>query len=254
MSEDMQIVNKNLEQRTAHLDQVNKELEAFTYSVSHDLRAPLRHISGFAELLAKQIGGKTGSDEVFHKYLAKIMGSSQRMGTLIDDLLALSRLGRSEIVMADIDMDAIIKKIKSDFDAETVDQDITWKIQPLPKIRGDHTLIKQIFTNLISNAIKFSSPRKKIVIEIGAKIENNQVELYVKDNGVGFDMQYADKLFGVFQRLHSRDEFEGTGIGLAIVGRLMGRLNGKVRAEAQLDKGATFYLVLPYKNEGVNNG
>ncbi|HMF61427.1 MAG TPA: PAS domain S-box protein [Vicinamibacterales bacterium] len=222
---------------------VNQELEAFSYSVSHDLRAPLRHVHGYVEMLR---GATTGQlSEKAQHYLTTITDASVEMGELIDDLLAFSRVGRAEIRGTSVELDALVRDVIRGLEMALKDRPIVWQIAPMPTVMGDASLLKQVLTNLIDNAIKYSRTRDPARIEIGcAGEEAGRVILFVRDNGVGFDMQYADKLFGVFQRLHRPEEFEGTGIGLATVRRIVGRHGGRVWAEGALDKGATFYVTL----------
>jgi PAS domain S-box-containing protein len=252
-------LNAELEQRvldrTAQLDAANKELEAFTYSVSHDLRAPLRHISGFSSLLSERVGGSL--DEKSRHYVDTIATSVAEMGVLIDDLLQFSRSGRAELHVTGVDMEQALSEALEPLRRETADRDIEWSIGPLPRVVGDHALLRQVWVNLVGNAVKFSRGRSTARIEIGVmdgdgeSAHGARVEdvFYVRDNGAGFDVQYAHKLFGVFQRLHSVAEFEGTGIGLANVQRIINRLGGRVWAEAELDNGATFYFALPRRKE-----
>lgn len=251
-------LNAELEQRvldrTAQLDAANKELEAFSYSVSHDLRAPLRHISGFSTLLLER--ADDAMDEKSRHYIDTISKSVQDMGVLIDDLLQFSRSGRAELRLLNVNMDNALSEVLEPLRQETVGRDIEWVVGPLPTVVGDPALLRQVWSNLLSNAVKFSRGRSSARIEIGALDDgfgspepSAQDVLYVRDNGVGFDMQYAQKLFGVFQRLHSSAEFEGTGIGLANVQRIVHRLGGRVWAESEPDKGATFYFALPRRME-----
>lgn len=229
------IVNKELEY-------LNKELEAFSYSVSHDLRSPIRAISGFTKILEEDYADKFDHEGV--KTLHSIIQNSNRMGVLIDDLLSFSKLGRKEMIVSEIDMTALIKSIREEL-FEHSENRIEFNIKELPPSKGDESLIRQVWVNLISNAVKFSKNRPKAIIEIGAYEENKFVVYCVKDNGAGFEMTYYDKLFGVFQRLHSQREFEGTGIGLAIVQKIIQRHNGVVWAESKLNDGACFYFSLP---------
>jgi PAS domain S-box-containing protein len=252
-------LNAELEQRvvdrTAQLEAVNKELEAFAYSVSHDLRAPLRHISGYASILASDSGDAL--DEDGRKCLATISGSVREMGVLIDDLLQFSRVGRAEMTIGPVDMEQILAEALGPIREEAVDRNIEWSIGPLPRVTGDPALLRQVWANLLDNAVKYSRGRDPARIEVGASdgdarsSDDASVErvFFVRDNGVGFDMQYAHKLFGVFQRLHSSAQFEGTGIGLANVHRIVNRLGGRVWAEAEPDRGATFYFALPRRKE-----
>lgn len=220
----------------------NKELEAFSYSVSHDLRAPLRHISGFVELLQKNT---PFLDETSVRYLNNIHNSAKLMGNLIDDLLEFSRVGRYEMKKSEIDVYQLVKDVLKEFAEETNNRKIYWKIADLPKLHGDQSMIRLVFTNLISNAVKFTRNCKQPVIEIGYNDNNSDYVFFIKDNGIGFEMEYANKLFNVFQRLHRQDEFEGTGIGLASVRRIINRHRGKTWAEGEVNRGATFYFSLP---------
>jgi PAS domain S-box-containing protein len=222
---------------------VNQELEAFSYSVSHDLRAPLRHVHGYVEMLRGATAGQL-SDKAQH-YLTTITEASVEMGELIDDLLAFSRVGRAEIAGVSVELDTLVQDVIRGLEMAVKGRQIVWQIAPLPTVIGDASLLKQVLTNLIDNAIKYTRTRDPATIEIGcAGEEDGRVILFVRDNGVGFDMQYADKLFGVFQRLHRPEEFEGTGIGLATVRRIVGRHGGRVWAEGALNTGATVYVTL----------
>lgn len=241
-------LNQELEQRvsdrTAELEQANRELEAFAYSVSHDLRAPLRHIDGFVGLLKKRMGNSL--DEQSEHYMQTIHGAVRRMGILIDDLLSFSRMGRSEMTRTQVDMNAMVQSIIKESEPEAQGRFIRWDVSDLPPVIGDRAMLQVVFTNLVSNALKFTRPRPEAEITVGCLPDaEREVILYVRDNGVGFDMKYADKLFGVFQRLHSVEEFEGTGIGLANVRRVIQRHGGRVWAESAVDEGATFYVALP---------
>jgi light-regulated signal transduction histidine kinase (bacteriophytochrome) len=235
---------EELAKRAAELEAANKELESFTYSVSHDLRAPLRHVAGYAELLQKQSGAAL--DDKARRYMAMILEASKRMGNLIDDLLGFSRIGRAEARMTAVNLDQLVREVVAEFGQETKDRDIAWEIRTLPVCYGDRSMLKVALTNLLSNAIKFTRVRPRAKIEIGwADDKDNRVEVFVADNGAGFDMQYVNKLFGVFQRLHRTEEFEGTGIGLATVQRIIHRHGGEVRARGTIDRGATIYFSLP---------
>ena len=243
-------LNKDLEkrvsERTAQLEAVNKELGAFSYSVSHDLRAPIRAINGYAKILEEDYAGKLDAEGT--GTLHDIVHYSEQMGLLIDDLLAFSQLGRKEIVVSEINMTALVKSIKEELMFEEGGNRIEFKVNALPSAKGDPSLIKQVWINLISNAIKYSKNNTNPVVEIGAYEKDNLVIYSVRDNGVGFDMQYYDKLYGVFQRLHSQEEFEGTGIGLAIVQKIVFRHNGTVWAESTVNEGACFNFSLPILN------
>lgn len=236
------LLNEELEtrvnQRTSELAIANRELEAFSYSVSHDLRAPLRHVSGFVDLLKKHAGKSL--DEKGNRYIRTIADSAVRMGMLIDDLLSFSRMSRAEVKKSSFKVADLVQEIIKDLQTETRNRKVLWKIDTLPEIYADRSMIKQAYSNLLSNAVKYSRPRKEAVIEIGF----TKNEFFVRDNGVGFDMKYYNKLFGVFQRLHTDSEFEGTGIGLANVRRIIHRHGGTIRAESAPDKGTTFYFSL----------
>ena len=235
--------NRKLLERTAQLEAANKELESFSYSVSHDLRAPLRHISGFAVLLQKK--ASSALDEANLQYLNTISDSAKQMGNLIDDLLAFSRIGRSEIKKSRVHLGYLVENILKDLQEETKGRNISWKVGELPEAYCDSSMLRLVFVNLISNAAKFTRPRPKALIEIGCIPEEGEFILFVRDNGVGFDPKYKDKLFGVFQRLHHQDEFEGTGIGLANVRRFIHRHGGRTWADGKIGTGATFFFSLP---------
>ena len=233
-----------VKERTADLQSVNKELEAFAYSVSHDLRAPVRHIAGFSELLQKHSGPML--DDVSRRHISMILDSANRMGSLVDDLLAFSRIGRAETQTTTIHLEQLVKGVVGEIAPETQGRNIAWRIGTLPVCYGDPSMLRLVFGNLISNAVKFTRPRLTAQIEIGSmNHQPNEVIVFIKDNGVGFDMKYQDKLFGVFQRLHSQEAFEGTGIGLATVERVVHRHGGRVWAESSVDRGATFFVALP---------
>jgi light-regulated signal transduction histidine kinase (bacteriophytochrome) len=232
------------------LQVANAELDSFSYSVSHDLRAPLRHVLGYVELLTREIGASVLSDKARH-HLQTITDAGVEMGQLIDDLLAFSRMGNVELHENLIGLDGLVKDSILALESVTQGRSIDWKIAPLQEVFGDPSALKQVLVNLIGNAVKFSRPRNPARIEIScAGEEDGRVILFVRDNGVGFDMQYAHKLFGVFQRLHGANEFEGTGIGLAIVRRVIARHGGRVWAEGALNQGATFYFTLRLATTG----
>jgi signal transduction histidine kinase len=233
-----------VKQRTAQLEAANKELEAFSYSVSHDLRAPLRHIDGFAGLLMKSDGAAVSAKG--QGYLRHIMASAKEMGLLVDDLLVFARMGRAEMRMGPVDLAQLAEETVAGLLIETQPRRVQWIRGPLPTVHGDRPMLRQVLVNLFANAVKYSRPRDPAVIEFGCRDgEAGELVVFVRDNGVGFDMKYAGKLFGVFQRLHRAEEFEGTGIGLANVQRIVSRHGGRVWAESQLDVGSTFYFTLP---------
>jgi K+-sensing histidine kinase KdpD len=240
-------LNKKLANRAAELESSNKELESFAYSVSHDLRAPLRHVVGYSELLQKN---SSSFDDKGHRYIRTILDAAKRMGILIDDLLAFSRIGRAETKKTSVNLGELLREVVTEVQQETAGRDIGWKISTLPMCCGDRPMLRVVLVNLVSNAVKFTRMRTRAEIEIGFRDgDNDDVEVFVKDNGAGFDMQYANKLFGVFQRLHRAEEYEGTGIGLATVQRIILRHGGNVRAEGAVGQGATFYFSLP-KTQG----
>ncbi len=244
-------LNEELEQRvierTAELETANKELEAFAYSVSHDLRAPLRHLDGFVRLLLKREAKRL--DPTSTRYVGIISESAQKMDQLIDDLLAFSRTGRTEMRSQPVDLNKLVSSVQQKIMAMEKDRDIMWEIEPLPTVEADPSLLRQVWVNLLSNAIKYTAPHPEAHIEIGTRPgnleqEDDEIILFVRDNGVGFEPQYSHKLFGVFKRLHSQEEFEGNGIGLALVSRIINRHGGRVWAESEVGKGATFYFTL----------
>jgi light-regulated signal transduction histidine kinase (bacteriophytochrome) len=241
-------LNTELEQRvrnrTAQLEAANKELESFAYSISHDLRAPLRHIDGFIYLLKNKME-KSLQDQSLH-YLDAITSSSKKMGVLIDGLLALSRMGRQALTFRLVDLRIVVEEIIVELTPDVGSRDVCWKIGKLPKVYADIAMIRIVLTNLLSNAIKFTRLQNQALIEIGIEPEDDsEISIFVRDNGVGFDMAYSDRLFGVFQRLHNADEFEGTGIGLATSYRIVTKHGGRIWAEGEVGQGATFYFTLP---------
>jgi light-regulated signal transduction histidine kinase (bacteriophytochrome) len=229
--------------RTAQLEAANRELEAFTYSVSHDLRAPLRHIAGFSGILLEEFGPSLDPQALL--YLQRIQQGTRRMGVLVDDLLNLARLGRQSLKLQVVSLNNIVNEVISLLQPEYEGRNVEWRVAPLPSLECDRDLLGQIFQNLLANALKYSRPRAHAVIEIGAvEQEGSPAVIFVRDNGVGFNMKYADKLFGVFQRLHRAEDFEGTGVGLASVQRIIQKHGGRIWAEAELDHGATFYFTV----------
>ncbi|HEX3626355.1 MAG TPA: PAS domain S-box protein [Verrucomicrobiae bacterium] len=242
--EKIEKLNADLQSHTRQLEETNKELEAFSYSVSHDLRAPLRHIDGFVKMLVKQSGPQL--DDRGKRYLDIIADSAQKMGNLIDDLLVFSRMSRAELRRTRVSTDSLVHEAVEGLQTDINGRHIDWKIAALPEVDADPAMLQQVWVNLIANAVKYTRPRDPAKIEIGCEDSGNgEYVFFVHDNGVGFDMQYAHKLFGVFQRLHRAEEFEGTGIGLANVGRIVHRHGGRVWAEGRPDAGATFYFSLP---------
>jgi len=247
--QEIRSLNEELGMRTAELESTNKELEAFAYSVSHDLRAPLRHMAGFTELLQKNTA--TILNERSQRYVMMILESAQRMGNLIDDLLAFSRISRAETHKTMVSLEQLVEEALTEVRQDTDGRTIVWKVGGLPVCYGDRSMLRLVLVNLISNAVKFTRTRAQAEIEIGClNQEQDQVVVFIRDNGVGFDMKYVNKLFGVFQRLHRPEAFEGTGIGLATVQRIVHRHGGRVWAEGLVDKGATFYFSLS-KSQGV---
>lgn len=243
-------MNAELEQRvkdrTFALEEANRELEAFTYSVSHDLRAPLRHIDGYAQLLRQNPDLKLGGEAKRH--LDVITSAAKRMGRLIDDLLHFSRMNRGNLRHYEWEMGELVKEVLDEMALVDGDRRIEWHITPLPRVCADRPMLKQVMANLLSNAVKYTAPRERAEISVGYVERPEEWEFFVRDNGAGFDMRYVDKLFGVFQRLHNENEFEGTGIGLANVRRIINRHGGRTWAQGEVDKGATFYFTLPRRS------
>jgi light-regulated signal transduction histidine kinase (bacteriophytochrome) len=236
-----------LVERTVQLEATNKELESFSYSVSHDLRAPLRAIDGYVRMILKKQGDKF--DEETMRQFNVVRGNAKTMGQLIDDLLAFSRLGRQEVIRVDLNMQALIRDVWQELVMIHPNREMSLTTAQMPAASGDQTLIRQVYSNLLGNAVKFTQGRDPAAIEAGCIARDEEMIYYVRDNGIGFDMKFYDKLFGVFQRLHSSAEFEGTGVGLAIVQRIINRHGGRVWAEGEVDKGATFYFTLPTRPE-----
>jgi signal transduction histidine kinase len=241
-AEKIAALNEELRLQTVKLEAVNRELEAFGYSVSHDLRAPLRHIDGYVDLLREKssVLGEEGM-----RYMKVISDSATQMGTLIDNLLAFSRMGRSALQPVRVDTAALVEQVREELSTDTKGRNIEWKIGDLPPVLVDKTLFKQVWMNLLGNAIKYTRNRGKAEISIGCVENQSEFEFCIKDNGAGFDMKYADKLFGIFQRLHFKEEFEGTGIGLANVQRIIARHGGRTWAHGEVNIGAAFYFTLP---------
>jgi signal transduction histidine kinase len=235
-------VNERLERRTADLSETNIELESFAYSVAHDLRAPLRHIAGYSNVLVQDYGPQL--DEEGLRYLGKIGDGAQEMGRLVDDLLSLSKIGRQQLSLQKTPLDSILRQVVEDFAPECSGREVEWRIGALSSADCDPALMKQVFANLVSNALKYTRKREHAVIQVGQTKQNHERVIFVRDNGVGFDMQYVGKLFGVFQRLHKARDFEGTGVGLAIVQRIIRKHGGRIWAEAKLDQGATFFFTI----------
>ncbi|HEX7631071.1 MAG TPA: ATP-binding protein, partial [Lacunisphaera sp.] len=240
--EEIRALNTALQQRATQLEAANRELEAFSYSVSHDLRAPLRHVDGFANLLQQKSADRL--DEQGRRYLTTISESARHMGRLIDDLLSFSRMGRAHMQFSLVDQDALVATVIRE---GRYPAGVEWRIAPLPPVQSDHAMLRQVWSNLIDNAVKYSSKVPQPRVEIASQPEGAKDEtvFFVRDNGAGFDMRYAGKLFGVFQRLHAAHEFEGTGIGLANVRRIVSRHGGRTWAEGEPGRGATFYFSLP---------
>jgi light-regulated signal transduction histidine kinase (bacteriophytochrome) len=248
--EKIKMMNEELEkrvaQRTMQLQAANKELETFSYSVSHDLRAPLRAISGFTRILSEDY--KKQLDTEGQRICKVIAENTQKMGQLIEDILKFSRFGKAEMSLTEIDMFQLANSVFLEITTEEDRKKISFRVEQIPSAKGDRNLIKQVWINLISNAVKFSSKKEKAVINIGSNVEEKSVVYFINDNGVGFDMNYAGKLFNVFQRMHTSEEFEGTGVGLAIVKHVINRHNGKVWLQSEPDKGTTLFFSLPGKD------
>jgi light-regulated signal transduction histidine kinase (bacteriophytochrome) len=252
--EEVSKLNAELEHRvvarTGQLDAANKELEAFSYSVAHDLRAPLRHINGFSKIL--QDDYSTALDATAQHYLKSIQDGAKNMGRLVDDLLKMGQIGRQELVCRPTDLNSLVRRALQDLQPECEGRQIEWRIGELPSVDCDSGLIRQVFANLLSNAVKYTRPREKAVIEVGQVTTDGAPTVFVRDNGAGFDQKYAHKLFGVFQRLHSAEQFEGTGVGLATAHRIVQKHGGRIWAQAEVDKGATFFIALAASQGPVN--
>lgn len=233
-------LERRVKQRTSQLEEANRELESFSYSVSHDLRAPLRHIGAFAQMLKDSADLQLAEADRY--FLEAILESTKQGTRMIDDLLSFSRMGRARMHEETVDMNGLVAQTLEEATLVTQERQIVWDVADLPEVRGDPSMLKLVWQNLLSNALKFTATRQRTHIEVGAADEDEEVVYFVRDNGVGFDPQYADELFGVFQRLHRPEEFEGTGIGLATVRRIVNRHGGRVWAEGRPGEGATFYF------------
>lgn len=234
--------NERLERRTAELSEANTELESFAYSVAHDLRAPLRHIAGYSSVLAQDYGPRLDAEGL--RYLGKIGDGAKKMGRLVDELLNLSKVGRQELSIRDTPLESPLSEAVEELAPECSGREVEWRIGDLFSAECDPALMKQVFVNLLSNALKYTRKREHAVIQVGQTMQNDERVIFIRDNGVGFDMQFVGKLFGVFQRLHNARDFEGTGVGLAIVQRIIRKHGGRIWAEAELDQGATFFFTL----------
>jgi PAS domain S-box-containing protein len=244
-------LNGILEQRVAHrtleLEESNKDMEAFIYSISHDLRAPLRNMAGFASIIAEDYANQVPPDVL--GFVKRILASNEKMLDLVDDLLRFSRLGRTPLEVARTDLNELLEEALSDLSAEMANRQIQWDRKPLPVVECDRSLMRQVFVNFLSNALKYSRPRNPAIIRIGPDVRDSEPVIRVEDNGVGFDMRYVQKLFGVFQRLHLASEFEGNGVGLAMIARILQRHGGRAYAEGRLGQGATFWFTF----DGLKN-
>lgn len=236
-------LEQRLRERAAQLEATDRELESFAFSVSHDLRAPLRAIDGFSNIVLEDYGNRL--DDEGRRLLKVVRENTQRMDRLINDILSLSRIGRQAMAAATVDLEKMVREVTDELLAAAPGRRVRLEIRALLPAWGDRALLRQVMVNLLANAIKFTGPRPEAAIEVGGMVDGGENHYFVKDNGVGFDMQYAGKLFGVFQRLHGADEFEGTGIGLAIVKRIVTRHGGRVWAEGKVGEGATFHFALP---------
>jgi light-regulated signal transduction histidine kinase (bacteriophytochrome) len=240
-------LEKRVTERTSDLEKANKELDSFTYSISHDLRAPLRHVTGFIDMLRREV--EEINNEKARHFMDVIDQSAKRMAELIDDLLSFSRLGRTSLSIKTVDMETLLDDVMSDFTGDIEKGNVTIIRHPLPEVTGDRSMLRVVLVNLISNAIKFSSKEPEPHVEIGCEKGGSGDDFYIRDNGAGFDMHYAERLFGVFQRLHNEKDFPGTGIGLAIVRSIIERHNGTIRAESEPGRGACFYFTIPVNEQ-----
>ena len=242
--EHLRQLNAELQTHVVALAATNQELEAFAYSVSHDLRAPLRHIDGFSRILAEEFAPHLPAEG--QRVIERIRAGARQAGQLVDDLLNLSRVSRRELKLEIVGLKSMVEGVVKELEEEAQGREIEWRVGELPFVEGDVALLKQVLANLLSNAVKYTRPRPKAVIEVGSREQDGHTVVYVRDNGVGFSMKYADKLFGVFQRLHRAEDFEGTGVGLATVQRIVHKHGGRVWAEAEVDKGAMFCFTLSH--------
>jgi light-regulated signal transduction histidine kinase (bacteriophytochrome) len=233
-------LEQRVTQRTRELEDSNKDLESFIYSISHDLRAPLRNMAGFASIIADEYSSQVPTE--VQGFVSRILAGNEKMLRLVDDLLRFSRLGRKPLEVAEIDLNELLDEAIADLSAEIAGRDIQWQRSPLPIAECDRGLMHQVFVNLLSNALKYTGPRHPAVIKISSEMRAGERVIAIKDNGVGFDMRYVDKLFGVFQRLHVPSEFEGNGVGLATVARILHRHGGRAYAEGRVGEGATFWF------------
>ena len=247
--EQIQKLNEGMQERTAALEASNKELEAFTYSVAHDLRAPLRQIDGFSKILLEDLAGQL--DPTATRYLNLVREGTGKMDRLVNDLLGLAGVGRQELHRQPTGLNSLVEQVVADLASDIAERQIQWRIDSLPAVKCDPGLMRQVLMNLLSNAVKFTRTQATAVIEIGVRKENGERVFFVRDNGVGFDMKYASKLFGVFQRLHRPQDFEGTGVGLATVQRIIQKHGGRIWVEAEKDRGAVFYFTLEGKEAAL---
>ncbi|HOI70815.1 MAG TPA: ATP-binding protein [Methanobacterium sp.] len=240
-------LNEELQMEREKLKAANQELETFAYSVSHDLKVPLRAIDGFSRILGEDYHEKL--DDEGKRLIDIIRQNTKKMSQLIDDILHLSRAGRQDMMLTKIDLESLIQNAFNELKQSNKDRNIQLEIEPLPPVYGDRALLQQVISNLIANSFKFTGPRETALIEVGFQVGKKEYIFHIKDNGVGFNMKYSDKLFGLFQRLHGQDEFDGTGVGLSIVQRIIRRHGGDIWAEGKVDEGATFYFSLPVQND-----